>query len=81
MRSLIPMYKRLLEISTPSQVCVDKLSVKKLLLESYSMASDSEVYAFLWDSLVYLYRSNVIKPLGYGEFIIRDGAQEKLRKS
>jgi len=74
------MYKRLLEISTLSQVRVDKLNVKKIILESCSTVSNGEVYAFLWDSLVYLYKSNMIRPLGYGEFVVRNDTQGKLRK-
>ena len=70
MKCLIPLYKKVLALTSSRELYIPSLAIEeKLLSKSFATLNRCEAYAFLWDSLVYLYKNNLIKPLGRGKFI------------
>ncbi len=72
MKGLTPFYKRVLALTSSRELYIPSLAIEeKLFTKSFSMLNRCEAYAFIWDSLIYLYKNNLIKPLGHGKFVMQ----------
>ena len=67
MKCAPPFYKKLLNSAS-----IDELNVKNSIRETFSeyTLTASERFAFLWDTLTYLYKHKMVKPVGNGIFKI-----------